>query len=111
MKREVAPPKAMRAPGLSVFRDGFVVQATNPKALLFFTAVLPPFVEVDRPVAPQMAAFALALFALDGLCMMSYGLLGAAFAHKMAEPKFRRAFGLFVGSVLLLVAALMAMRL
>jgi hypothetical protein len=37
--------------------------------------------------------------------------LGAAFAHKMQEPKFRRFFGLFVGTVLLAVAALMATRL
>jgi threonine/homoserine/homoserine lactone efflux protein len=101
----------MKAPGLSVFRDGFVVQATNPKALLFFTAVLPPFVEIDRPVWPQMGAFALGLLVLDGISMTGYGLLGAAFAHKMNEPKFRRGFGLFVGSVLLLVAVLMAQRL
>jgi len=110
MKRQVAAPKAIKMPGISVFRDGFVVQATNPKALLFFTAVLPPFVEVDRPVWPQMCAFAVALFMMDGFFMVAYGLLGAAFAHKMEEPNFRRAFGLFVGCILLLVAALMAMR-
>ena len=106
-----ASPRAMRQPGLSVFRDGFVVQATNPKALLFFTAILPPFVEIDRPVWPQMGVFALCLFALDGFFMMAYGLLGAAFAHKMSEPRFRRGFGLFVGSILLTVAALMVDRL
>jgi len=111
LKSEAPAPKAMRAPGLSVFRDGFVVQATNPKALLFFTAVLPPFVEIDRPVWPQMGAFALALFVLDGIFMTGYGLLGAAFAHRMEEPKFRRGFGLFVGIILLIVALLMVMRL
>lgn len=110
-KRKPAAPKALKAPGASVFRDGFVVQATNPKALLFFTAVLPPFVEIDRPVWPQMGAFALALFALDGFFMMSYGMLGAAFAHKMSEPKFRRGFSLLVGAILLLVAGLMTTRL
>lgn len=111
LKSQIAAPKAMKAPGISVFRDGFVVQATNPKALLFFTAVLPPFVEIERPVWPQMCAFAVALFLLDGLFMMGYGLLGAAFAHKMSEAKFRRGFGLFVGIVLLLVAILMTQRL
>jgi threonine/homoserine/homoserine lactone efflux protein len=111
LKAEVAAPKAMKTPGLSVFRDGFVVQATNPKALLFFTAMLPPFVEIDRPVWPQMGAFALALFVIDGAFFTGYGLLGAAFAHKMAEPKFRRGFGIFVGTVLLLVAGLMVRRL
>jgi len=111
LKREVEPPRAMKAPSAAVFRDGFIVQVTNPKALLFFTAILPPFVEIDRPVWPQMGAFAVALVALDSFFMLGYGVLGAAFAHKMQEARFRRAFGLFVGSVLLLVAALMATRL
>ncbi|PKU24190.1 LysE family translocator [Telmatospirillum siberiense] len=110
-RREPAAPKAMKTPGVSVFRDGFLVQATNPKALLFFTAVLPPFVDLGRPVWPQMAAFALGLFILDGTAMISYGMLGAAFAHKMGEPKFRRAFSLLVGSILLFVAGLMLLRL
>jgi threonine/homoserine/homoserine lactone efflux protein len=110
-KRDVAAPKALKVPGVSVFRDGFLVQATNPKALLFFTAVLPPFVELNRPIWPQMGAFALALFALDGFFMISYGMLGAAFAHKMNEPKFRRGFSFVVGTILLLVAGLMTQRL
>jgi threonine/homoserine/homoserine lactone efflux protein len=110
MKAEAAPPRAMKAPSSAVFRDGFIVQITNPKALLFFTAVLPPFVDVGRPVWPQMGAFAIALVALDSFFMIGYGILGAAFAHKMAEPRFRRLFGLFVGLVLIVVAALMATR-
>ena len=111
LKREVEPPRALKAPSAALFRDGFIVQVTNPKALLFFTAVLPPFVEIDRPVWPQMGAFAVALVALDSFFMLGYGVLGAAFAHKMQEPKFRRFFGLFVGTILLAVAALMATRL
>lgn len=110
MKVDAAPPRALRAPSSAVFRDGFIVQVTNPKLLLFFTAVLPPFVEVGRPVWPQMGAFAVALVALDSFFMIGYGVLGATFAHKMAEPRFRRLFGLFVGFVLMVVAGLMATR-
>jgi len=32
-----------RPAGRTAFGDGFLVQATNPKAVLFFTVVLPPF--------------------------------------------------------------------
>ena len=110
-RREALAPKALREPGTSVFRDGFIVQATNPKALLFFTAILPPFVELNRPVWPQMAAFASGMFVIDGFFMISYGLLGAAFAHKMAEPGFRRVFSATVGAVLLAVASMMVGRL
>jgi threonine/homoserine/homoserine lactone efflux protein len=111
VKHDVPPLRALKSPGISVFRDGFLVQATNPKALLFFTAVLPPFVALDHPLWPQMGAFAIALFSLDGCFMTGYGLLGAAFAHKMHEPRFRRAFNLLIGAILILVAVLMTLRL
>jgi threonine/homoserine/homoserine lactone efflux protein len=44
--------------GRSALRDGFIVQISNPKALLFFTAVLPPFIDLKRPLIPQLLAFA-----------------------------------------------------
>jgi threonine/homoserine/homoserine lactone efflux protein len=37
----------------------------NPKALLFFVAVLPPFLDLDRPAAPQLAMFAAGTLGMD----------------------------------------------
>ena len=39
-------------PGAHAWRDGFAVQISNPKAILFFTAVLPPFLDPNRPLPP-----------------------------------------------------------
>ena len=83
--------------GRSALIDGFTVQIANPKAILFFTAVLPPFLDVNRPVAPQLALFALATIGMDVLSMSAYGLGGAALANRMNEPRFKRWFGVFVG--------------
>ncbi len=93
------------------FIDGFLVQIANPKAVLFFTAVLPPFLDVDRPAAPQLALFAVAVIGMDVLTMTAYGLGGAALARRMSEPRFRRAFGVFVGGLLLTAAVLIVTRL
>lgn len=108
---EAPAPRSMREPGRSVFVDGFIVQATNPKALLFFTAILPPFVDMTRPIGSQLAAFAVGMMSIDSFFMISYGMLGAAFAYKMREARFRRIFGLLVGATLMLVAGLMLRRL
>lgn len=40
------------------FWNGFVVQAANPKALIFFTALLPQFINPDAAVAPQIGILA-----------------------------------------------------
>ena len=91
--------------------DGFMVQFANPKVVLFFSAVLPPFLDASRPMPPQMALFAVAAIAMDGLSMTAYGLGGAAMALRMAEPRFRRGFGVFVGCLLLLASVLIVSRL
>jgi len=97
--------------GRSALIDGFAVQIANPKAILFFTAVLPPFLDVNRPVAPQLALFALATIGMDLLSMSAYGLGGAALANRMNQPRFKRGFGIFVGSLLILAALLIVTRL
>jgi threonine/homoserine/homoserine lactone efflux protein len=92
------------------FVDGFLVQAANPKAILFFTAVLPPFLDVHRPLAPQLAMFAVAAIGMDVIAMSTYGLGGAALSERMAEPGFRRGFSFVVGALLLSAAALILWR-
>lgn len=84
------------------------MQIANPKAILFFTAVLPPFLDPGRPLPSQLAAFACATLTLDILAMSAYGLGGAALASRMTQPRFRRGFSICVGLLLLSAAVLMA---
>jgi threonine/homoserine/homoserine lactone efflux protein len=91
--------------------NGFMVQIANPKAILFFTAVLPPFLDVNRPIIPQLLLFAMATISMDVLAMSAYGLGGAALARRLSEPRFQRGFGIFVGVLLLLAAVLIVSRL
>ncbi|MCV0416153.1 MAG: LysE family translocator [Brevundimonas sp.] len=97
--------------GRSAFVDGFAVQIANPKAVLFFTAVLPPFLDVSRPVVPQLVLFAAAVIGMDMMSMSAYALSGAALSRRMGQPRFRRGFGLFVGILLLAAAVLIVIRL
>jgi threonine/homoserine/homoserine lactone efflux protein len=96
--------------GRFAFVDGFTVQIANPKALLFFTAVLPPFVDPDRPLVPQLAMFAAATIGLDIIAMSAYGLGGAALSARMTEPRFRRGFAFLVGALLITTAVLILTR-
>lgn len=112
--RGAVPGKAERPSltlGRSAFFDGFMVQLANPKAVLFFTAVLPPFLDLGRPLAPQLALFALATVGMDMITMNAYGLGGAALARRMTAPAFRRGFDAGVGVLLLAAAVLIGLRL
>ncbi len=96
--------------GRSAFFDGFTVQIANPKILLFFSGVLPPFLDVARPLAPQLIMFACATIGMDLISMSSYGLGGAALSTRMNEPGFRRGFAILVGVLLVAAAVLIVSR-
>jgi threonine/homoserine/homoserine lactone efflux protein len=98
--------RAGRAP----FVDGFTVQIANPKVLLFFTTVLPPFIDVKRPLVPQLVMFACATIGMDMISMSAYGLGGAALSQRMNEPAFRRGFAVLVGVLLITAASLIVLR-
>ena len=97
-------------PARSSFRQGFMVQMTNPKALLFTTVVLPPFLDPARPVLAQVAVLAGTTILGDILAMTAYGLGGAALAQRMDAPKFRRGFAAFTGVLLMAAALLIGLR-
>jgi threonine/homoserine/homoserine lactone efflux protein len=96
--------------GRSAFRDGFAVQIANPKILVFFFGVLPPFIDIDRPLAPQLTMFAAATIGMDLISMSAYGLGGAALSSRMNQPGFRRGFAILVGVLLITAAILIVSR-
>lgn len=102
--------RPLSAGARSAFVDGFSVQIANPKALLFFTAVLPPFLDPARPLVGQLPFYAMATIGMDIAAMTAYGLGGAALAGRMAEPRFRRGFAFLVGGLLIAVALLILAR-
>lgn len=94
----------------SAFRDGFAVQLANPKAVVFFAGVLPPFIDPARPLIWQLILFALATIGMDFVTMSGYGLGGAALATRMTEPRFRRLFRYAVGGLLIVASVLILSR-
>ncbi|MBF6171664.1 LysE family translocator [Nocardia blacklockiae] len=73
-----------------VFRQGFVVGATNPKAIIFFSAVLPQFVEPSAgPIPVQMLVLG-GLFLLIALVSDSlWGLLAGTARNWFARSPRR----------------------
>ena len=95
----------------SAYWDSFLVQIANPKILLFFGAVLPPFLDFKKPLLAQFLLFAATTVALDATAVTAYGLGGAALSRRMTEPRFRKGFAVATAAVLLAAAGLIASRL
>src|SRR5689334_13396866 len=87
-------------PGWALFKDGFLSAVTNPKALLFFAAFLPQFIDPHRNLVVQFAVMA----ATFGIVEFLYELMVAHAAHRISGllrrvgRKFNRVCGgIFVG--------------
>ena len=69
-----------------VFMRGFWVNATNPKGIIFFAAILPQFIDVARPQLVQYAILAGTTFAVDLVVMLGYTALAARVLRVMRDP-------------------------
>jgi homoserine/homoserine lactone efflux protein len=60
-----------------LFRKSFLVAVTNPKGYLFFTALLPQFLNVPQPLWSQYFMLSLIFITVDVAVMAAYASLGA----------------------------------
>ena len=96
-------------PGRAAFVDGLAVQLANPKMVLFFSSILPPFLDLRRPLPPQLLLLAAAAVVIDAMGLSAYGLGGAALADRLRSPRGARAFAVMSGVLLLCAAGLIAL--
>ena len=73
-----------------VFMRGFWVNATNPKGIIFFAAILPQFIDVAKPQLAQYAILAATTLAVDLAVMMGYTALAARVFKVMRDPSHLR---------------------
>lgn len=52
--------------------QGFVTAVANPKGWAFFIALLPPFLDASRPMAPQLAVLVGVILTLELTCLLIY---------------------------------------
>jgi len=88
---------------------GLLVNASNPKAVVFMLAVVPQFIDITQPLAAQYLSIAATLVAVDMVVMGGYTGFAAKVLRLMREPRqvrlLNRIFGgLFVGVALLLAS-------
>jgi threonine/homoserine/homoserine lactone efflux protein len=89
--------------GKHIWRDGFLLQGANPKALLFFTAILPQFIDPANPVAPQIIILGVSSIVVEFLVLLTYGQLAGRTLHAVQNPRFEKISNRVAGA--LLVAA------
>jgi homoserine/homoserine lactone efflux protein len=105
--RPVSAPPSQR-PAMHGFRDGALVQLANPKAVLFFVALLPQFIDTDGAVTGQILILCLVGSIIEISVLSLYSLVGAALSSVMRKPAVRKWFDRSIGVLFIALAALAA---
>ena len=92
---------------LSFFRDGFVVAGLSPKALIFFGAIFPNFIDFNKNYISQFIILAFTYVLLDFITLMIYGLGARKISLWLqANPK---TINLISSAALLIIALITAL--
>jgi threonine/homoserine/homoserine lactone efflux protein len=92
---------------LSLFMSGFVVGASNPKAIVFFTALFPQFINIDKTLFEQYLIFLLTFAVMEMSWLLIYAYFGSKSSIWLSRNGRAKMFnritgGIFIGAGLLL---------
>lgn len=96
--------------GWAGFRTGFLVAMSNPKAIVFFTALFPQFMDPNTAQGPQLLVLAATFFVVETSWQCAYAAGGAKLKTWLNSPRRLRlmnrvAGGSFVAAGLALSSA------
>jgi homoserine/homoserine lactone efflux protein len=87
---------------------GFLVNASNPKAVVFMLAVVPQFIDVAQSLPAQYFVIAATLVAVDLIVMGGYTGLAGKVLRLMREPRQVRLLNRVFGGLFVMVALALA---
>jgi homoserine/homoserine lactone efflux protein len=87
---------------------GLLVNATNPKGIVFMLAVLPQFIDPAQPQLAQYLACGATLACTDLVAMMAYTYFAAKVLRLLREPRQIRFMNRTFGGLLMAFGALLA---
>ena len=81
--------------------NGFAAQAANPKALLFFTALLPQFVDPSSGAAAQIAVLGVSSVTVEFFVLLGYGFVAGRMSRFAQRPRFAAIADRLAGTMLI----------
>lgn len=99
-----------KLPCLSSYVSGFLVGASNPKAIVFFTALFPQFINLNEPLVTQYLIFAFSFAAMELFVLLTYAYFGSKSSNWLSQNGRARLFnkltgGVFIGAGVFLSSA------
>lgn len=97
-------------PALVLVFKGFIVNMSNPKAIVFLLAVLPQFLDLNQPQWIQYVIMAITMVVIDLMVMAAYTGLASKILRLLRSPRqqkyLNRSFAVMFGCAAALLSAI-----
>jgi threonine/homoserine/homoserine lactone efflux protein len=88
--------------------QGFITATSNPKGWAFFVALMPPFIDSELPLVPQMSGYLLVVIAIEFASLLMYASSGQFLKTLFSDGRALHRIMLFSGSCIALIGGCMA---
>jgi len=95
---------------LRTFVNGIVLQVANPKALVFFVALLPQFIDPRGSVVAQVAILGVTSVVIEFFVLLAYGTLAGRLTAVAARPRFQTLANRVAGTMLVAAGVSVALQ-
>ena len=92
------------------FLNGVVLQVANPKALVFFVALLPQFIDPHGSVIAQVAILGVTSVIIEFFVLLAYGALAGRLTAVAARPRFQTLANRVAGTMLVTAGVSVALQ-
>ena len=93
----------------SLYGEGFLMSAANPKAIVFFAAFFPLFINQSLPFLPQVVVLAISFLVLDGISLLIYALFATRLRSYLENSRKVGLQNKIIGSLLVLSGLMLSL--
>jgi threonine/homoserine/homoserine lactone efflux protein len=95
---EIDSTKKSKGSSLSLYTQGVLVALTNPKAVIFTTALFPQFIVAADPLMFQFSILVLSFMLLSFICLSSYALVAQGAKARTINTRVQKLLGKIFGA-------------
>ena len=92
-----------------LFYQGFITAIANPKGWAFMVSLLPPFINEEISLLPQLAALISIILFFEFVCMMIYAAGGKTIGKVLTQKNNVKLLNKISGTLMMLVALWLAL--
>jgi threonine/homoserine/homoserine lactone efflux protein len=90
-----------------LYREAFFLATTNPKPILFFTALFPQFIDVQMTLLTQFLTLTGIFMGLSFMTLIAYALIGVRARTLMLRPRFAKWMNRVIGGIFMTFGAVL----